>query len=208
MPRRLRFSLLAALLLHVAAPVANAASVESLGSVDCTGSLSSSFMEVALMQCSGDFSLDGGSIVSDTRITITSGGALALDNLTISAPLIEFISQGTLTLGNGARINGHDLFITAGTGGSGSMLPIPQPVVIASGSAILLGNGSPGIPPLPLNPGTLQVINWQSFSVTSGGSLTITTAIPEPGTWLLMLAGLLAVLVLGGRDRQRQASAF
>lgn len=193
--RRVLFLLSALLLSPV---VANAASTASIDTVTCSGGLSSSLMEVASFLCSGDFSLLGGNITSDSKVAVTADGSLFLDNLSITAPAVELTTlNGVLSMGNGVSIN-TDSFL-AGAGGNNS------PTVSVSPRATLtIGSGDTA---RILNGGDISLsIGQGAITPLAGGTITLIPSVPEPSTYLLMLFGILALIglrLVGNRGNQR-----
>lgn len=166
--------------------VVHAASFASLESASCSGSLSSSLSDEASFLCSGDLSLIGGSIRSDARIAIRADGSLFLDNLSLTAPLIDLSAlKGAITIGRGTSVNGSFL--------AGSR-PITAPTMTVPGSRTLpAGDG-----------GSLFVSPGGNISLSgSGGIVTLVSAVPEPSAALMMVVGLLALVGVGvGRIRR------
>jgi hypothetical protein len=166
--------LLASLLLvqHAAA-----SSVSTVSSTGCSGSLSISLLDSAVFSCSGDFALSGGTISSDLSIFITSGGALTLSDIFISAPTIALGSSGgNLSVGSGAALSGNSISIWSNIG-----------LAISTDATITVGSGAAS-----------RVISPSDFAVTIGsGTLTyetpLPTPVPLPGALLPMLFGLFAV---------------
>jgi len=170
--RRIPFFMLFTLLL-LSPMVANAASIANIGSVLCSGSLSSSMTEIASFLCSGDFALFDGSISSGSKVVITADGSLFLDNLSITAPVIELTALNGGIYAWDAPRNGNSVLVSGGNNPPGAML-------LASGRADHILNIS-----LPIGPGDIPLL--------IGGPIT-TTPVPEPSTCLLMLFGILGLV--------------
>lgn len=157
----------------------------NIDSIICTGS------QTSTLSCIGDFSLSGGSISADSKVLLTSSGALTLDNLTIFAPEVEFIAGSLLSLGAGVSITTNSFYTSIG---DSSTVP-----VIAAGATISIG----GEVPRPLGAGDIRLLTGGSIPITNGGVggiITIASSIPEPNSYITMLAGLLA---LGGMLRTK-----
>ena len=172
-------------LLSVVPSVCHAITSIDINSIICTGS------QTSTLSCIGDFSLSGGSISADSKVLLTSSGALTLDNLTIFAPEVEFIAGSLLSLGAGVSITSNSFYASIG---DNSTVP-----VIAAGATISIG----GEVPRPLSAGEVRPLTGGSIPITNGGVggiITIAPSIPEPSSYVTMLAGLLA---LGGMLRTK-----
>lgn len=85
--------------------LSNAAPAVNLSAMSCSGTQSLSFAGYLSLGCTGNFSLSGGSIISDSWIQISSGGSLLLDHLAIAAPQISLFSGGFLSIGKNASLD-------------------------------------------------------------------------------------------------------
>jgi len=182
--------------LSLATPLCHATTSANIDSIECSGSQTSSFSGALSLTCSGDFSLIGGSISADSKILLSSIGALTLDNLSITAPEVEFIAGSFLSLGAGVSIITNSVYASIG---SGSTLPSVSP-----GATISIG-GEVG---RPLDSGNIRLLPGGSNPITgggSGGSITILPSVPEPDSYVTMLAGLL-VLVNALRVKNKRAA--
>lgn len=171
--------------LSVVPSVCHAIISTNIDSIICTGS------QTSTLSCIGDFSLSGGSISADSKVLLTSSGALTLDNLTIFAPEVEFIAGSLLSLGAGVSITTNSFYASIG---DSSTVP-----VIAAGATISIG----GEVLRPLGAGDISLLTGGNISIAdgeTGGVITIAPSIPEPSSYLTMLAGLLA---LGGMLRTK-----
>ncbi len=99
--------LLCALCLLAFLPIsANAISTASIANTNCSGELTASTLDGASFACTGNLTLDGGFITSDSLINISASGDLFLDNLTLTAPDVTFSNlSGMLAIGSGVVIN-------------------------------------------------------------------------------------------------------
>lgn len=237
----------------IASAPAFAGASSGVDSIACGGHESSSSLFGALfLQCSGNLALDGGKLVSKSAVTIHADGALSLKDLSIQAPLIELVSDGTLSFTGASSIDGLAWNI-AGGDIVASGRHTPAPVVLSSGSTVF--DGLPGHPVA-----TPSEISWEIFGVPGsgsfsslcfdlpgfgrlglgssaglldlyfdslalgadlkngsgsifievagkGGALITINPVPEPGTWALMLAGLLMVVVLARQGRPSRMGA-
>ncbi len=182
--------------LSLASPLCHATTRASIDSIECSGSQTSSFSDALSLTCSGDFSLFGGSISADSKILLSSTGALTLDNLAITAPEVEFIAGSFLSLGAGVSITTNSVYAGIGNGS------IPPSVSL--GATISIG-GEVG---RPLDGGDIRLLPGGSNPITgggSGGSITIVPSVPEPDTYVFMLAGLL-LLVNALRVKNKRAA--
>jgi hypothetical protein len=139
---------------------AAADSLSSISSVVCAGAPQISIEAEAFLFCPGDFSLQGGSISSDLKVEIRSGGALALNDLMITAPFVLLSAETTFTVGSGVLVDVGSGSINVGA--STPKFPGASVVVARSGGSVSL----------------------------SAGTITLAPAIPEPGIWASMLVGL------------------
>lgn len=198
--------------LAVSPSISNAATNVSVDSISCSGSQTSSFTDVMTLSCTGDFSLTGGSIWSDTKLLISSGGKLTLDNLFISAPYAEFIAGTTVSIGPGASIDFRDRAIaipggavnprlvsgipnstydgTISIGGSNISLNNIDRQRANEGGNILMGGGDIVISRSSDVDGALVLLGG-SYPVNELTALI--SPVPEPSTYASMLAGLLAL---------------
>jgi hypothetical protein len=179
--------LLSALLLSASV---HAASTASIGSISCSGS--QSFIDLtngANLSCDGNFSLIGGSINSETAITISAFGDLFLDNLTISAPLVNLTTRsGVLTFSNGVSI------LSSGTINIDTGNTTPPRIALTPGATLTLPGRTNG------TGGTITLSPGGNIDLRSGGRLTLVSSVPEPDSYWSMLCGGL-MLVLIGRTR-------
>jgi len=173
--------------LSLSSTLCHATASTNIDSIQCAGSQTSSFFGALSLTCSGDFSLIGGSISADSKILISSAGALTLDNLSITAPEVEFIAGSFLSLGAGVSITTNSIYAGIGNGST--------PPLVLPGATISI-DGEVG---RPLNSGSIRLL--------PGGShpITILPSVPEPDTYVTMLAGLL-VLVGALRVKNKQTA--
>ncbi|MBY0578313.1 MAG: hypothetical protein K2P57_04615 [Burkholderiales bacterium] len=132
-------------------PVADAASTISVANMSCSGAQTSSLVNFLSLNCTGDLSLIGGTLASDSKIVLTASGSLTLDNLLVSAPQID-LTANTMTLGSGASFNAGNSMniyapgnsstpaITSAAGGSISIGGVTYPIVAGSGSVLQINN--------------------------------------------------------------------
>jgi hypothetical protein len=184
--------------LSVASSFCYATPSANIDSIVCSGTQTSSFLDVLSLTCTGDLSLFGGSISADSKILISAIGALTLGNLSITAPEVEFIAGSSLSLGNGVAITANSISIYADIDNdNGSIPPFVSP-----GGTISIGGGVGR----PREGGNIQLPPGGSISITGGGSgglITILPSVPEPETYVTMLAGLLALAGIARMKRHR-----
>ncbi len=173
---------------------AGAVSSSTVGSFECSDSLSISLLDTASFSCIGNFSLYGGGITSDSKIVVTSGGALVLDNLSITAPFVELSSlNGQVSIGSGVLITTSSFLATVG-----------GEFTVSSGASILVGGGE-----MARDIGSLEILQSKSINKLAitplvGGNISIISSVPEPSTYILLVLGLLVVfgLTQGANGRQ------
>jgi len=212
------------LLLMLASFQAHAVSIVNIGSMNCSGIQTVSFFESVSLGCSGDFSISDGTIESDSKISITSGGSLSIDNATLSAPTIELWSMDNLILGNNAIfpvLAGGTLTISVGTlidinstnqgamistgRGNGEALIVPTPVIIndnlLAGSLNISGSGIRAVSVNDHSANLRNIITAPSRSTVSSGSTLIVaqSTVPLPAGMGLLLSGI--GLLFGLRKR-------
>lgn len=161
---------------------ANAISTASIVITSCSGDLTTSLLDNASFACSGNFTLDGGFVTSDSLINISADGELFLDNLTFTAPNITFSALSGMAIGKGVVFN------------SGSI------TLVSSGGAVnVLGTVNvPAVGNIVLNQDPYFVINpGGNINLGSGAPITVTTpvltAVPEPSTYAMMLFGIFSL---------------
>ena len=178
---------------------AEAVSSSTVGSLECSDSLSISLLETASFSCIGNFSLFGGGITSDSKIVITSGGALVLDNLSITAPFVELSSlNGLVSIGSGVLMNSSSFFATVGGETPGASILVGSGEM-APGASILVGGGE-----MARIIGSSEILQSKAITPLVGGNISLISSIPEPSTYILLVLGLLVVfgLTQGVNGRQ------
>jgi len=205
----LRLSVLSCLLACL--PLASHASAEiSLASTSCSGDLSLSAGSGISLACTGNLSLDGGWLKSDSLISLFAGGDLTLNNLSLYAQEISLSNlTGNLTIGSNVLFDiTHTAVLTSGA----TPLDIWSPRPVIAWQAFNIGLNSSVV----FNMGTASssVINRiTGYSPNLAGSLVVTTAqslllanasrltpinsaginvfaVPEPDSYMLLLTGL------------------
>ena len=188
-------SLLFASALMLAAPLAGAANVMNVQSSFCSGIETISGTSSLALSCTGDFSLIGGALAADNSITISSSGALSLDNLSISAPQLQFSAGTSITLGSLVFLVATNASFTAAAAG--------QSPTVSIGSGATLTSGL-GVPPAPIVAGGGAIVLSPGGSLNIGGTVgpitvspvPVPAPVPEPTTTTLLLAGLLGVAMV------------
>jgi hypothetical protein len=182
-----RFSLLRLSLLLFAlllSAFAHATSTANIGTISCSSSQSFDLTNGATLSCDGDFSLIGGSIDSDTGITISALGSLFLDNLTISAPFVLLnVLSGELTIANGVSITSAGS-ININTGNTTS----PR-ITLAPGATLSYPGGTGRTAGTG---GNITLSAGGNIDLNNGSTLTLVSSVPEPSMfWSLLSGGLL-----------------
>jgi hypothetical protein len=148
---------------------------------------------VVSLNCTGDFSLSGGSLVANSKIVLSSFGALSLEDIALTAPQIDLIAGSTISLGSGVLIATGVLSVS---GNPGAQSPT---IAIVPGAQISIGGGEFH----PIGPGDIDVISLGNVPPLPGGSGSISLQTPEPGMFALMLCGLLSLgFFLRARERR------
>lgn len=178
--------LFVASVLLVAPPLAMAADLVNVQSTVCSGTETVSGTSTLALSCSGDFSFSGGVLSADTSITLSALGALSLDNITVTAPDIQFIAGTSITLGNLASLVGTNVSFAAASFGQ-----MPT-VSVGSGATLTSSVGSPPTQ-IVVGGGSLTISPGGSANL-NGGTLTL-SPVPEPGPWAMLLAGLACIAV-------------
>lgn len=119
----------------------------------CSGIQPSSLNSPLTLNCSGDFSLNGGVLADNSGIFLSAAGALTLDNITISAPTIQFDAGTSISVGGNVSLAGSNISLASGAAGTIPLLLSTPPV----------GN---------LTIQAAPVINWPDFSIGVYESVT------------------------------------
>ncbi len=202
---------------------ANAISTASIVNTSCSGDLTSSLLNGASFTCSGNFTLDGGTVTSDSLINISSTGDLFLDNLILTAPNVSFsVLSGILTLGSGVLINANSTVLSSNNSiivaqsalinifpGSnnnvvaGTGFPLGGGLNLSAGVTLSTGAGGSGNvftngTNLPVAGGTILLgSGGLGLQINSSGDpyapAIVLAAVPEPSTYAMMLFGILSL---------------
>lgn len=159
--------------------------------MSCGGVQSTVISETVLLACTGDYALTGGTLSADSKIRLSAGGALTLNELTIAAPEIEITAGGALIIGNDISI--VTAFLLAATSGAIAILP---------GARLSSDNGNTF---WSLDPGTIRLTPGGAL-LTRGGPITLAPSpVPEPGAFAVFMTGLLALggVMIGARQPHR-----
>jgi len=185
--------ILCALCLVVLLPaVAKAATTSNIINTDCSGVLTTTFDSGASLACSGNLTLDGGFVTSDSSISIFADGDLSFHNLIFTAPDVSFSTLfGSIKIGNGVVVNYSGVVPKP-------VFDIPQKArvfILGAGGNISIGKKS-GVTDQSTTVGGI-VLRSDSGSVelVTGSynpsiAPVLLSAIPEPSTYLMLLLGL------------------
>ncbi|MDP3539086.1 MAG: PEP-CTERM sorting domain-containing protein [Azonexus sp.] len=190
---------------------AHAASNANITTASCSGSQSFDLTNGAMLSCDGDFSLIGGSIDSGIGITISAVGSLFLDDLKLSAPVVELKTlTGILSVAEGVSINVSNW--TRFDIGTSPRLTVAQPgdltllerrtgkITVSPGGDISSGqsgqitlrNGG-GI--IVRQGGEIDLRTSGQIVLNGGGGLALVSSVPEPAmVWSLLGGGLLLAI--------------
>lgn len=151
-----------------------ASSASSLGGFTCTGTEAFSLTDVASLSCTGDLSLFGGTLNSDSRIEIHADGLLDLNNVELTAPSIDLYSGSSLIIEANSIIGPTD------------QLTITANQLTLDGTLIVNNNGSSG-------GNNQQLISPDTgfFTFTPIGITFPAAPVPLPASFWLMLPGLM-----------------
>lgn len=205
----LRLSVLSCLLACM--PLASHASAQiSLASTNCSGDMALSSGSGISLSCTGNLSLDGGWLKSDSTISLFAGGDLTLNNLSLYAPEISLSNlTGNLSIGSNVLLDAtHTIALSSG------VVPIdiwaPRPVIawasfnIGLSSSVNFNMGAAsasvinrvlGYSPelggsLVLSTAQIQMLTQESrITVINSAGINV-SAVPEPDGYMMMLAGL------------------
>jgi hypothetical protein len=120
------------------------------------------------LSCAGDLSLSGGTLSDSLGIFLSSTGAMTLDNITITAPTIQFNAGTAFAITQSVALAGTNISFVAGT----VNLAVGANINITPGGTLLVGGGGNVIP---------------------GGS-TVISPVPEPSTYILLLMGFICLI--------------
>lgn len=198
---------------------AQAASSANVATISCSGNQSFDMANGAMLSCDGDFSLIGGSIDSDTGITISAVGSLFLDDLKLSAPVVQLNTlSGVVSVTEGVKINTTNWtnFEISASARTTFAQPADRPlleariVTVNAGGDISLGQ-----------PGRITLYDGNGIVARAGsiiaapvavatpirvldpyrGTFTLVSSVPEPASvWSLLCGGLLLAI----RRKQRK----
>ncbi|WP_232410960.1 PEP-CTERM sorting domain-containing protein [Methylophilus sp. 5] len=204
----LRLSVLSCLLACM--PLASHASAQiSLANTNCSGDMALSSGSGISLSCTGNLSLDGGWLKSDSQISLFASGDLTLNNLSLYAPEITLSNlTGSLTIGSNVLFDiTHTLALTSGATPIDRWLPRPViewqsfDIGLNSGAVISVSNSTSAtqqtIAHRPALAGSLVLTPAQSQMFIHESRITLinsaginVSAVPEPDSYMMILAGL------------------
>jgi hypothetical protein len=152
-------------------------------------------MAVVTLTCTGNFLIGGGSISADERVTLFADGSLVLENVSITAPIIQLSSGTTLSLASTVTLRATSAIavLEPGPGLPEFTVPSASLIVLGSGdNARTFGPGDRLVGSIRL-PGDLRPL--------TGGTIIFSPAVPEPSAVVLIIAGVLLVLAKRLRDQ-------
>lgn len=204
----LRLSVLSCLLACL--PLASHASAQiSLANTNCSGDMALSSGNGISLSCTGNLSLDGGWLKSDSTISLFAGGDLTLNNLSLYAPEISLSNlMGSLTIGSNVLFDTTRTLVLA-SGATPLDIWSPRPVIawqsfdigLNPGAVISVSNSAGAAHQtivhrpelagsLVLTPAQSQMLIHESrITVTNSAGINV-SAVPEPDGYMMMLAGL------------------
>lgn len=162
------------------------ASELDLGSSSCSGVSTFDIFDVASIDCTGDFLIDGNSLTSEFSISISANGQLSLENIYLNAPSISLYSRaGEISLGPGVLIEANEVVVEAV--GVDSIFNVDQSVM-----TIITSSNDP----ITLNSSEISQIlsSGEGVQLIGSGNLEL-APVPVPASFVLFLSGLLPLLI-------------
>lgn len=134
--RQLNLAVLATV--FISAP-AVATPVFNIENILCNGIATPSTTDLSNLSCVGDLLINNGSITSDTMIALTAGGSITLNDVRLTAPIVNLTTQsGPLNLGAGVLFatSAYSLNAPLNTARNGRQINInPLAIVSLNGAA-------------------------------------------------------------------------
>lgn len=180
---RISLSILACCGLFI--PTAYASSV-NLGHSTCSGVQTFNDNAGLSLSCSGDFSLNGGSLFSDTGIFVSASGNLVLTDFSLTSPRIV-LESSSAQLGSNVSIRADSFSLQQSSFSTPLRLPISTPM-----TGNQLGKGAGGQIQLT-NAVGIQLAS--SSSNANGATILSSTLVPLPASFSMILGGLLSWLL-------------
>ncbi|HET7831838.1 MAG TPA: hypothetical protein VFK88_02630 [Gallionella sp.] len=180
--------------------LATAIPVFNVNSVSCSGNLTPSFASMALLDCTGNLSLDegslGGTLTADTQVILSALGSLSLANLYFSAPKV-MLSGSSVSLGPGAMVNATtSLSVDTANGGLSAFNTAPGATLTIGNNGNALGN-----PSFLSIPNVTFTTSLSANPLPGSGSVAL---VPEPSVFETMLLGVLVLAGFAGLNRLKQ----
>jgi uncharacterized protein (TIGR03382 family) len=188
-------SLALTLLALTSIPTVHAASLADGLQLSCDSTLTVLDGTDLSLRCAGNLSLQG--VLNDVRlsrsgsISLEAGNDLSLSGLSLTATSVHLMAAGRLELASDVKIFSPDGTVVLDASSPGTGNPPPR----VSGGQVTLRD--------PADSGGLpgDLIVQAGRDVSLGGSLGVTTAVPEPTTGLMGLMGAALVWRLVRRRR-------
>ena len=169
----------------------------------CSESLTILRGESLSFQCTGDLSVSGDGdnvrLLADRSVSLSATGHLSVDRLNIISPEILLNAGGAVNIGRSV------VLFTAERDPNR-----PPSVRLTSGGISLRPELTPSAGVLVTQNRSDLIINWTAFDVSSGGTVNVRQGpsglalVPEPGAWLLTLAGIAGVALTRQAKRKPQ----
>lgn len=172
-----------------------AQTVVNVQDTSCSGIQSSSLNSPLYLNCSGDFALNRGVLADNSGIFLSATGALTLDNITISAPTIQFDAGTSISVGGNVSLAGSNISLVSGAAGTTPLLFSSSPV----GNPVISSGGAAGALSFTQSGSVVTMVNWQTdlspdlFVVMDEPLILTVNAVPEPSSYVTILAGLLCL---------------
>lgn len=189
--QKISYKIFTIAVLMVFATLSRAENSFLVDTVSCSGTSTQSFLDALSFTCTGDLSLDGGSISANSSILLSADGALNLNNLTLTSQDVSLIGGTLISVWSGVDINAANS-VTISVANLGEGLP-NQPIEPRSG-AVLINKDT----------GTLSTTTVTQ--IFPGANIMLTSLVPEPDSYALLLLGI-SLMIMATRAKTYHRNA-